>query len=102
VLKYPSMGDALFSLRPGAVWTCGAIYESIQWLDETHSKPTKEEVEAEFQRLIDEYNNTEYQRLRVKAYPPLAEQMDTLFHQGYDGWRAQIQAIKDQYPKLEE
>jgi hypothetical protein len=59
-------------------------------------KPVDEEmiaaVEAEIAR-------TEYQRLRARAYPSIANQLDTLFHGGYEAWKEQIQAIKDTYPK---
>jgi hypothetical protein len=99
MLKFPGLGDALSSLRPGAVWSCGSDYESIQWLDQVQTKPTREEAETELARLIDVYNNTEYQRLRKRAYPAWDQQMDILFNEGYDGWKAVIQAVKDQYPK---
>ena len=99
MLKFPTIAEAIISLRPGAEWICGIDYESLQWLEQIQVKPTRQEVETELQRLIDVYNETEYQRLRVRSYPTWEEQMDTLFHLGYDGWKAQIQAIKDQYPK---
>jgi hypothetical protein len=99
MLKFPTIAEAIISLRPGSEWICGIDYESLQWLEQIQVKPTRQEVETELQRLIDVYNETEYQRLRVRSYPTWEEQMDTLFHLGYDGWKAQIQAIKDQYPK---
>jgi hypothetical protein len=95
----PGIADAIASLRPGAAWSCGAEYSSLNWLDEIQSKPTEEEVNLELQRLNELYIFTEYQRLRYKAYPTVSEQLDLLFHLGYDGWKAQIQTIKDQYPK---
>jgi len=30
---------------------------------------------------------------------PIDEQLDTIFHNGVDIWKEQIQAIKDKYPK---
>lgn len=42
---------------------------------------------------------TQYQRDRKAEYPSIEDQLDLLFHQGIDGWRAAIQAIKDKYPK---
>ncbi len=41
----------------------------------------------------------EYQRQRAAEYPPYADQFDKIFHQGIDAWKADIQAIKDKYPK---
>lgn len=90
---------ALLSLRPGAAWTCGVTYDSITWFDEVQSKPTQEEVELEVTRLQAEWVRNEYQRLRAKEYPEWEDQMDILYHQGYDGWKASIQAIKNKYPK---
>jgi hypothetical protein len=40
-----------------------------------------------------------YQLKRVVAYPPLAEQLDTIYHNGIDVWREQIAATKAAYPK---
>lgn len=91
--------DALLSLRPGSPWSCNGTYESIVWIDEVNPIPTKAEVEAEVARLQAEYDYNEYQRLRAKEYPQWEEQMDILYHQGYDGWKAAIQAVKDKYPK---
>jgi hypothetical protein len=41
----------------------------------------------------------EYKYLRAAEYPSYADQLDTIFHQGLDAWKAEIQAIKDKYPK---
>lgn len=95
------ISEALVSLRPGSKWVAGYTYESIQWLDEVQTIPTKDEVLTELNRLQAIYDQNEYQRLRARAYPTWEEQMDILYHQGYDGWKTAIQAIKNQYPKPE-
>lgn len=41
----------------------------------------------------------EYMALRRAAYPPIEEQLDIMFHEGFDGWKNKIQAIKNRYPK---
>jgi hypothetical protein len=41
----------------------------------------------------------EYKYLRAKKYPTIADQLDTIFHDGLDAWKTQIQAVKDKYPK---
>jgi|688.fasta_scaffold68879_1 hypothetical protein len=93
---------ALVSLYPAAQWVHrGEGYAGIEWKDETIPCPTQEQVEAEIARLQDEYDALEYQRLRREEYPSFADQFDTLYHGGYDAWRAEIQAIKDKYPKPE-
>ena len=40
-----------------------------------------------------------YQEKRAREYPSFADQFDTLYHGGYDAWKAQIDAIKLKYPK---
>ena len=41
----------------------------------------------------------ECKQLRAAAYPSFADQFDTIFHEGIDAWKAQIQAVKDRFPK---
>ena len=36
---------------------------------------------------------------RVAEYPSIAEQLDDLYHNGIDGWKTTIKAVKDKYPK---
>ena len=40
-----------------------------------------------------------YSELRAAAYPSFADQFDTIFHGGLDAWKAEIQYIKNKYPK---
>jgi hypothetical protein len=40
-----------------------------------------------------------YKYARAKEYPSFADQFDTIFHEGIDAWKAQIQAVKNKYPK---
>jgi hypothetical protein len=40
-----------------------------------------------------------YSELRAAAYPPIVDQLDTIFHGGLDAWKAEIQYIKNKYPK---
>jgi len=40
-----------------------------------------------------------YQDLRRQEYPIIQTQLDTIFHDGLDVWKAQIQKVKDKYPK---
>jgi len=41
-----------------------------------------------------------YIQKRQEAYPSYGEQLDYIFHQGLDAWKADIiQPIKDQFPK---
>jgi hypothetical protein len=93
--------QAILSLRPGASWSIsGDDYETLWWSDENDlPPPTEEEVQVEIERLQAEYDNNQYQRDRASAYPSIEDQLDTLYHQGYDGWKAMVDEVKNQYPK---
>jgi hypothetical protein len=89
--------DALQSLRLGAQWVLRG--DDIEWLDTNQTQPTESEIEAEVSRLQAEYDNNEYQRQRAQAYPSIADQLDTIYHEGIDAWKATIAAVKQEYPK---
>ena len=36
---------------------------------------------------------------RRNAYPSIEDQFDKIFHEGVDAWKADIQAVKNKYPK---
>jgi methyl coenzyme M reductase subunit C-like uncharacterized protein (methanogenesis marker protein 7) len=36
---------------------------------------------------------------RATEYPSIQDQLDTLYHKGYEGWKATIEAVKNKYPK---
>lgn len=90
--------DALLSLRPGAQWVFRG--DDLEWLDTEQTRPTDAEIAAEITRLQAEYDAKQYARNRAKEYPSYADQFDTIFHDGIDAWKAQIQAVKDKYPKV--
>jgi hypothetical protein len=93
--------QALLSLYPGAQWTCyGDEYEDMIWDDSNEiPKPDKTIILNEIERLKQEYERNKYQRLRMKEYPSITDQLDTLYHEGYEGWKAKIDEIKMKYPK---
>lgn len=43
-----------------------------------------------------------YKYQRVAEYPTWNEQLDNIYHNGIDVWKADIKAIKDKYPKGDE
>jgi len=91
--------DALLSLRPGAEWVLRA--DDLEWLDTQQTQPTEAEIQAEITRLQAEYDAKAYARSRAAEYPAIGDQLDALFHAGVfpAEMAAQIQAIKDKYPK---
>ena len=40
-----------------------------------------------------------YKENRAEEYPSIANQLDDLYHNGIDGWKTTIKAIKDKHPK---
>ena len=55
-------------------------------------------VAEEVKRLKAEFDANQYQRDRAKAYDPIPDQSDQIYHD-IDGWKAKIKAVKDKYPK---
>lgn len=91
--------DAIHSLRPNCNFGINQD-GTVDWFEwNTESIPTEEEINAEIARLQAAYEAKEYQRQRAAEYPSIADQLDTLYHGGYDAWKAQVQAVKDKYPK---
>lgn len=90
--------NAIGSLLPTAefiVHSNGAV----EWIKTPSRELTDAEIDAEIARLQAEYDAKEYQRKRIKEYPSIADQLDKIFHEGIDGWKETIQAVKDKYPK---
>ena len=52
--------------------------------------------EATVQAYIDA---NAYKEQRAQAYPSMADQLDLMYHGGYDAWKAAIEAVKQEYPK---
>ena len=96
---------AITVLRPGAQWTIrGETYNDLEWLDKEQSKPTKEEIENEIQRLQIIENSTEYQRLRAVEYPDFKLYLDGIVKGDQEQIQSYIDAclaVKAKYPKPE-
>lgn len=61
---------------------------------DSEGRSTLEDLTA--QEILEAFD---YAQQRAAAYPTLEEQLDALYHGGYAAWRAQIEAVKDKYPK---
>ena len=40
-----------------------------------------------------------YKEQRAAAYPSIADQLDTIYHEGLDAWKTTILAVKEEFPK---
>ena len=72
--------------------------DKIIWHGDT-TPISKEDILAKQAELQADYDAKAYQRSRAEEYPSIEDQLDDLYHNGIDGWRTTIQAIKDKYPK---
>jgi hypothetical protein len=94
------IAKAIKAINNSAEFTVNAEdINQITWLNGTTPIPTNE-ILAKQQELIAEYNAKQYQRDRANEYPSIVDQLDDIFHNGIDSWKATIQTIKDKYPKV--
>ena len=71
----------------------------ITWYDDNPTSITNEQIVAKQAELQTAYDAKEYQRDREKEYPSIADQLDDIYHNGIDAWKATIKVTKDKYPK---
>ena len=56
-------------------------------------------VEVDWTQVNAWVDPEQYKLDRADAYPTIKEQLDDLYHNGIDGWKTTIKAVKDKYPK---
>ena len=71
------------------------------YVDESGNKVTIDDstVAAKKTELTNEYNADQYKRNRAAEYPSVVDQLDDIYHNGIDAWKATIKTTKDKYPK---
>ena len=85
ILKIKS--DAQVSVSGTDIDTC-----IITWHDGNPTNITKNQIKAKL-------NETAYMDKRALEYPSIADQLEDIYHNGIDGWKATIKVTKDKYPK---
>ena len=65
------------------------------------SKPTEKECTDGLKALQDAWDleNDSYKSKRRDEFPSLVDQLDDIYHNGIDAWKATIKTTKDKYPK---
>ena len=65
------------------------------------SKPTESDCTTGLAALQTAWDleNDSYKSQRKAEYPSLEDQLDDIYHNGIDAWKATIKTIKDKYPK---
>jgi len=78
-----------------------ALYPTVVSVDDTAGAFDKDGNQVIIDMaMVDAWQDPNaYKYARAKEYPSYADQFDTIFHDGLDAWKAQIQAVKDKYPK---
>jgi biopolymer transport protein ExbD len=90
---------AILKINPNAQVSVSADdIDTIVWENGT-TPISKADIEAKMAELQTEYDNNKYQRDRAAEYPSIKDQLDDIYHNGIDGWKATIKATKDKYPK---
>ena len=77
---------AQFTIRGNDIDTC-----EIEWLEDT-TPISKENIKSKMSEV-------DYIEKRANEYPAIIDQLDDIYHNGIDGWKATIKTIKDKYPK---
>ena len=67
--------------------------------DGTQITLVQSDIDAARVTLNNELAATKYQRDRKAEYPSVVDQLDDIYHNGIDAWKATIKATKDKYPK---
>ena len=90
--------DAIYELYEDAVSVKGNTVETVEVFDENGDAITivNDDVTAKVTELE---NANEYKHARAFAYPSITDQLDEIFHNGIDSWKAIIQQVKDDNPK---
>ena len=65
------------------------------------SKPSESDCTNGLTALQDSWDleNDSYKSNRRKEYPSIVDQLDDIYHNGIDAWKATIKVTKDKYPK---
>jgi len=98
-MKSSLIGKAIKAINPSAKFTVhGDNTDTIDWLKDT-TPISESDIKNKIDELEADYNAKAYQRNRASEYPSIVDQLDDIYHNGIDGWKATIKATKDKYPK---
>ena len=81
--------EAIYKLNPTVVSTRGDVAYDADGNEVSYDA-------AAAQALVDA---NAYKQQRAAAYPSIPDQLDQIYHEGIDAWKATIAAVKQEYPK---
>ena len=86
--------EAIFALYPEAAKTkVKSDTEMYAWDKDGN------EIELDLDAINNWVDPEAYKDKRLAEYPSWNEQLDNIYHNGVDAWKAEIKKIKDKYPK---
>jgi len=101
--KFDHIEDVLIRLHDGQWFgwsdSKNKIYANLVIHDDSKDKPSEKSLTDALAKQQSDFDALEYARNRATEYPALAEQLDEIYHNGIDSWKAVIKVTKDKYPK---
>jgi len=92
-----SIIKAILAIKSNAQVSCsGEDINTLEWYDNNPTGITNQQIldkQSELQALEDVYDN------RRKEYGTIVSQLDEIYHNGLDSWKARIANIKLNNPK---
>tara|TARA_R100000231_G_scaffold12377_1_gene14063 strand:- start:105 stop:398 length:294 start_codon:yes stop_codon:yes gene_type:complete len=91
--------DAILQINSNAIVSVeDNDVNKITWLEDTTPIDIAD-IQTKIDELQADYDAKDYQRKRASEYPSIVDQLDDIYHNGIDGWKTTIKAVKDKYPK---
>ena len=85
---------AIYNIHTNVKGINGDTQETITAWDENNSLVT-----IDWSQVNTWTDPDEYKYKRQAEYPSIVDQLDDIYHNGIDGWKATIKVTKDKYPK---
>ena len=74
-----------------------SIIDNVGVFDKDKKEVTLDQAKVDAARV--ELAKLDYIWKRAREYPSIADQLDDIYHNGIDAWKATIKTTKDKYPK---
>ena len=85
---------AIYNIHTNVKGINGDTQETITAWDENNSLVT-----IDWSQVNTWTDPDEYKYKRQAEYPSIVDQLDDIYHNGIDAWKATIKVTKDKYPK---
>ena len=85
---------AIRAIHNNTVSIFGNTQEDIIALDKD-----QKEISIDWTQVNSWIASDQYKYDRANEYPSIVDQLDDIYHNGIDGWKETIKAVKDKYPK---